>query len=187
MSTPRRFSAFNISKWLGENRHLLKPPVGNKLLFDGEFKVMIVAGPNARTDYHIESGEEWFYQLEGNMTLRVVDDGDFYDVRIGAGDTFCLPANIPHSPQREAGSIGLVVERQRGHGEIDALQWYCQNKTCRNILFRKEFVCVDLGRDLAPIIEAYYGDVRKRTCKSCGFVEAPPHMDKNKVPVAVNN
>lgn len=156
---------------------MLKPPVGNKLLFDGEFKVMIVAGPNSRTDYHIESGEEWFYQLEGNMTLRVVDGSEFYDVRIGAGDTFCLPAGVPHSPQREAGSIGLVVERQRHDDETDVLQWYCQIEGCRNILFRKEFHCTDLGRDLGPIIEEYYGDVRKRTCSLCGFIESPPHAN----------
>ncbi|CDF36937.1 unnamed protein product [Chondrus crispus] len=87
-----RLQAFNIQKWLSANRHLLVPPVGNKLLFEGEFKVMLVAGPNARTDYHIEAGEEWFYQLEGDMVLKVVDDGALYDVPISAGETFCLPA-----------------------------------------------------------------------------------------------
>jgi 3-hydroxyanthranilate 3,4-dioxygenase len=170
----KRLAAFNIGAWLAENRHLLKPPVGNKLLYSGEFKVMIVAGPNSRTDYHVESGEEWFYMLEGNMVLRVAPDGDFYDVPLGPGDTFCLPAGVPHSPQRAGGSIGIVVERERREGEMDALQWYCQNKTCRNILYRKEFFCVDLGKDLAPIISDYYTDGTKRACSECGFVEIPP-------------
>jgi len=76
-------------------------------------QVMIVAGPNSRTDYHMEAGEEWFYQLEGGMTLKVDDGGDFYDIRIEEGDTFCLGPNIPHSPQRDPGSIGIVLERER--------------------------------------------------------------------------
>lgn len=171
---PRRLAAFNIPAWLAENRHLLVPPVGNRLLYSGEFKVMVVAGPNARTDYHVEAGEEWFYQLEGAMTLRVVDGGAFYDVHLAAGDTFCLPAGVPHSPQRAPGSVGLVVERERRAGEVDALQWYCQREGCRELLYREEFECRDLGKDLAPIIARYYASVNKRTCGKCGFVETPP-------------
>ncbi|PXF48279.1 3-hydroxyanthranilate 3,4-dioxygenase [Gracilariopsis chorda] len=169
-----QLKAFNLQKWLGENRHLLKPPVGNKLIADGEFKVMVVAGPNARTDYHVEEGEEWFYQLEGEMVLRVVDKGQFYDIPISAGDVFCLPPKIPHSPQRKPQSIGLVVERERRPGEVDALQWYCQNESCRNLLYRKEFFCKSLVDDLPPIISDYYGDEDKRTCHKCGFIEGPP-------------
>lgn len=169
-----RLKSFNIPRWLTENRHLLKPPVGNKLLYSGEFKVMVVAGPNTRTDYHIEAGEEWFYQMEGSMVLRVVHGGDFYDVPLDAGDTFCLPPGVPHSPQRSAGSIGLVIERERRDGELDVLQWYCQNEQCRNILFRAQFVCKDLVKDLPPIIEEYYADDEKRTCAACGFVEPRP-------------
>lgn len=169
-----RLQSFNIQKWLSDNRHLLKPPVGNKLLFNGEFKVMIVAGPNARTDYHVEAGEEWFYQLEGDMVLKVVEDGEFYDVPLSAGETFCLPAGIPHSPQRMPESIGIVVERERREGEVDSLQWYCRNEECREVLFRKEFFCKDLAEDLQPIIKEYYDDINKRTCGKCGFVETPP-------------
>lgn len=171
-----RLQGFNIKKWLAENRHLLKPPVGNKLLFSGEFKVMVVAGPNSRTDYHVEAGEEWFYQLEGDMVLKVVHNNEFYDVPLSAGETFCLPAGIPHSPQRMPDSIGIVVERERREGEIDALQWYCQDIKCRELMFRKEFFCKDLVKDLPPIIADYYGDEFKRTCRACGFVETPPTM-----------
>lgn len=135
---------------------------------------MIAAGPNARTDYHVEAGEEWFYQLEGEMVLKVVDDGEFYDIPIRQGDTFCLPAGIPHSPQRMPGSIGIVVERARRKGEVDAMVWYCHREECRNVLHRKEFFCNDLVADLPPIIAEYYGDAELRTCGKCGFVEAPP-------------
>jgi 3-hydroxyanthranilate 3,4-dioxygenase len=170
-----RLAAFNLGTWLAENRDVLKPPVGNKLVYSGELKVMVVAGPNARTDYHVEAGEEWFYMLEGDMVLRVVGEGEFYDVALGAGDTFCLPAGVPHSPQRGAGSVGIVVERERREGEVDVLQWYCQNEACRNMLHRQEFKCVDLGSDLA-IIRDYFADESKRTCSKCGFVETPPEV-----------
>lgn len=173
-----RMQAFNIMKWLSENRHLMKPPVQNKLLFSGEFKVMLVAGPNSRTDYHVELGEEWFYQLEGAMVLKVVEDGEFHDVPINEGDTFCLPASIPHCPIRYPDSIGIVVERQRKPGELDALQWYCQNESCRKLMYRKQFFCADLEKDLPPIIHDYYSDVSKRTCSACGFVENPPNPTK---------
>lgn len=169
-----RLQAFNMQKWLAENRHLMKPPVGNKLLFDGEFKVMLVAGPNLRSDYHVECGEEWFYQLQGNMTLKVVDNGEFYDIPILEGETFCLPACIPHSPQRHPESIGVVIERRRNPGELDTLQWYCPNTSCRNLIFRQQFFCADLVKDLPPIIKAYYEDENKRTCSKCGSVESPP-------------
>lgn len=173
-----RLQAFNLAKWLSENRHLMKPPVGNKLLFDGEFKVMVVAGPNSRTDYHVESGEEWFFQLEGSMVLKVVDGDSFYDIPIAEGETFCLPPQIPHSPQRLPNSIGIVVERRRQQGELDALQWYCQVEECRKLLYRKEFQCNDLVKDLPPIIADYYGDGDKRTCTKCGFIEEPPAPPK---------
>src|SRR5205085_9807670 len=105
--------AFNLQKWIEENRHLLKPPVGNKCLYDGDFIVMIVGGPNQRTDYHWDEGPEFFYQLEGEMVLRVQEDGRPRDIPIKAGEVFYLPPRVPHSPQRMADSVGLVVERKR--------------------------------------------------------------------------
>jgi len=163
----RRLSAFNVQAWLKEHRHELVPPVGNKLLFDGEFKVMMVAGPNSRRDYHVEDGEEWFYQLVGDMTLKVVDGGEFYDVEISEGSTFCLPPRVPHSPQRSPGSIGIVVERQRREGELDTLRWYCEQ--CKSVLYQESFYCSDLVEDLPPIIQRYKSDRSKRACKSCGW------------------
>ena len=109
-----RLQAFNFKKWIDENEHLLKPPVGNKKVFeDGDMTVQVVGGPNERADYHDDPVEEFFYQLKGNMVLKVGDNGNFYDVPIREGEVFLLPPHVRHSPQRPAGSIGLVVEPKR--------------------------------------------------------------------------
>src|SRR5262245_48118045 len=122
----RRLQAFNFQSWIKENQHLLKPPVGNKKVFeDGEMTVQVVGGPNERTDYHDDPVEEFFYQLKGDMLLKVVDDGNFYDVPIREGEVFLLPAHVRHCPQRpQEGSVGLVVEAARPD-ELDAFEWYC--------------------------------------------------------------
>ena len=91
---------FNLQAWIDEHRHELKPPVGNKCIYDGDFIVMVVGGPNARTDYHYDEGPEWFYQLEGEMVLRIQEDGAPRDITIRAGENFLLPPRVPHSPQR---------------------------------------------------------------------------------------
>ena len=113
---------FHLGRWIDANRHLLKPPVGNYRLFrDGEFIIMLVGGPNARKDFHVDPGEEFFFQLEGDMLLRTVQQGRLVDVPIGEGEVLLLPPNVPHSPQRRAGTVGLVIERERRPGELDAL------------------------------------------------------------------
>ena len=93
---------FNLQKWIDENRDLLKPPVSNKNLYKeaGDFIVMVVAGPNARKDYHYNEGEELFYQIEGDIIVRVQENGQAKDVIIKEGEMFLLPANTPHSPAR---------------------------------------------------------------------------------------
>src|SRR5512137_1330990 len=120
-------AAFNFRQWIDANRAQLKPPVGNKRVFrDGDFIIMVVGGPNARKDYHVDPGEEFFYQLEGNMLLKTMQEGRAVDLPIRAGEILLLPANVPHSPQRPAGSVGLVIERARRPGEQDGFQWYCE-------------------------------------------------------------
>src|SRR5262245_51247890 len=110
----------NFKAWIDEHRHLLKPPVGNKMVYeDSEFIIMVVGGPNARKDYHFDEGEEFFYQLEGDITVKVVEDGKPRDVRIREGEIFLLPARVPHSPQRPANTVGLVIERKRETEELD--------------------------------------------------------------------
>ena len=115
---------FNLNQWITDNRHLLKPPVGNKNVYvdSGDFIVMIVAGPNARKDYHYNETEELFYQLEGNITVMIQEDGQRKEMQLQAGDMYLHPAKVPHSPVRSENSIGLVIERKRaGKGFTDGL------------------------------------------------------------------
>ena len=136
-----RLSAFNFQTWLDEHSHLLKPPVGNKQIWeDADLMVTVVGGPNKRTDYHDDPVEEFFYQLKGDMVLKVFDGGEFYDVPIREGDIFFLPAHVRHSPQRPVeGSIGLVVEPKRPDGKKDAFEWYCFE--CGSLVHRVEVRC----------------------------------------------
>ena len=106
---------FNLTAWIEENRDLLKPPVGNKNLYveSGDYIVMIVAGPNARKDYHYNETEELFFQIEGDILVKTQQDGKVVDIPVKEGEMFLSPAKIPHSPVRSEGSIGLVIERKR--------------------------------------------------------------------------
>src|SRR6201997_2627374 len=115
--------AFNFRQWIDANRAQLKPPVGNKRVFrDGDFIIMVVGGPNSRKDFHVDPGEEFFYQLEGDMLLKTVQDGKIVDGPIRAGEILLLPSNVPHSPRRFANTIGLVIERERRPDEQDGFQ-----------------------------------------------------------------
>jgi len=165
--TAGRLHAFNFQRWIAQNQHLLQPPVSNKKVFeDGEMTVQVVGGPNERTDYHVDPVEEFFYQLKGDMVLKVVDDGGFYDVPIREGEVFLLPARVPHSPQRpQPGSIGLVVEAARPHAR-DGFEWYCFD--CGALVHRIEVPVTHVVRDLPPLYEAFFQDTAARTCKKCG-------------------
>ncbi|KAH3668994.1 hypothetical protein OGAPHI_002749 [Ogataea philodendri] len=156
----------DIHKWIAENQHLLQPPVNNYCLHRGGFTVMIVGGPNERTDYHINQTPEWFYMYKGDMLLKVVDDGEFKDIPIKEGESFLLPPNTPHNPVRFAKTIGLVLEQDRPKGVNDKMRWYCSN--CREICHEVEFYCVDLGTQVKEAILAFDKDIDSRTCKSCG-------------------
>lgn len=162
---------FNLKKWIDENRDLLKPPVGNKNLYpEGtDFIVMVVGGPNARKDYHYNETEELFYQLEGNITVKVQIDDKAHEVHIHAGDMFLLPAKTPHSPIRSEGSVGLVVERVRiGTDYKDGLLWFCDN--CNHKLHETYFPLEDIEKDFLPRFKEFYESVEKRTCDKCGTV-----------------
>src|SRR5690348_5574154 len=163
---------FNLQRWIDEHRHLLKPPVGNKCIVDGDFIIMIVGGPNSRTDYHWDEGPEFFYQLEGEMVLRAQDDGQRRDLPIRAGEIFYLPPRTPHSPQRMPDSIGLVIERRRLPHEKDGLLWFCEK--CNHKLYEEYFVLGSIEEDFPPVFARYYGSLEARTCKHCGHVDQPP-------------
>ena len=130
---------FNIKKWIDENRHLLKPPVGNQQIFKAseDYIVMVVGGPNARKDYHFEDGEELFYQLEGDITVKIQEDGKPVDIHVKEGEMFLLPPHIYHSPQRSPNTIGLVVERVRKEPEQDSCVWFCEK--CNNKMHEETF------------------------------------------------
>lgn len=168
----------NLQAWIEEHRHLLKPPVGNKVVFDGDFIVMVVGGPNVRTDYHLDEGAEWFYQLEGEMVLRIQEQagggpGAVRDIPIRAGETFLLPPRVPHSPQRMADSVGLVIERKRLPHEKDGLLWFCER--CNTKLYEEFFHLQDIEADFPPVFDRFYASREHRTCKTCGHLNpAPP-------------
>jgi 3-hydroxyanthranilate 3,4-dioxygenase len=165
-------SALPLARWIDEHRELLKPPVGNKCIVDGDFIVMIVGGPNERTDWHVEEGPEFFYQIEGEMVLRLMEDGRPRDVPIRAGEMYYLPPGIPHSPQRMAGSVGLVIERKRRPGELDALEWYCP--ACHHRIYAERFELKDIETQFPAVFERFYRSLAHRTCPKCGTVHPAP-------------
>ncbi|OJW77312.1 MAG: 3-hydroxyanthranilate 3,4-dioxygenase [Bacteroidetes bacterium 46-16] len=169
---------FNLAQWIDEHRHLLKPPVGNQCVYKdaGDFIVMVVGGPNSRKDFHYNHTEELFYQLEGDVTVRIQEDGKIVDIPIKQGDMFLLPAGVPHSPQRGPNTVGLVIEKVRGGDEKDAFMWFCEN--CGNKLYEEWLNVNDIVSQLPPVMEAFYADEQKRTCSKCGTVMEPPKAIK---------
>ncbi len=161
---------FNLQHWIEENRDLLKPPVGNKNLYteSGDYIVMIVGGPNARKDYHYNETEELFFQLEGEITVRIQEEGQAVDVHIGPGDLYLHPAKVPHSPIRPEGSVGLVIECKRNQGEQDGLLWFCDK--CNNKLHETYFPLTNIENDFLPRFKAFYSSLDLRTCKRCQHV-----------------
>jgi 3-hydroxyanthranilate 3,4-dioxygenase len=161
--------ALDFEAWLAEHGPNLKPPVGNKEVFPGreDFIVMVVGGPNQRTDFHVDPYEEVFYQLKGTMHVDVQTPEGRSSVEIGPGQMWVLPRNMPHSPQRpEAGSIGLVFEKPRERGVLEHFQWYCLE--CNHCIHDVELQVTDIVTDLPPVFEAFYGDEQARTCGNCG-------------------
>lgn len=161
---------FNLTKWIEENRDLLKPPVGNKNLYidSGDYIVMIVAGPNARKDYHYNETEELFYQIEGDIVVKTQQNGEMIEVPIKEGEMFLLPAQIPHSPVRSANSIGLVIERKREPHHKDGLMWYSEKENA--LLFEEYFQLNDIEKDFLPIFKKFYSNKELRTCPISGEI-----------------
>jgi 3-hydroxyanthranilate 3,4-dioxygenase len=168
---------FSFKKWIDENRKDLKPPVGNKQVYeDGDFIIMAVGGPNSRKDYHDDPGEEFFYQVEGDMVLRVMENGRPRDIPINEGEMFLLPAHVHHSPQRLANTVGLVVERKRAEGELDGFLWYCDK--CHTKLHEEFLPLKNIVKDLPPLFDRFWNNEGARTCKKCGHVMPLPENRK---------
>lgn len=162
----------NFKKWIEENREFLKPPVGNKAIYNEDFIVMIVGGPNNRKDYHYNQTPEFFYQVEGDMVLKIMNDGVPQDIEIKEGEVYYLPPNIPHSPQRKANTVGLVIEQKREVGMDDGLYWYCEN--CNHNIHKAPFTLVNIEKDMPVLFNDFYSNETLRTCKVCSTVMQPP-------------
>jgi 3-hydroxyanthranilate 3,4-dioxygenase len=160
-----QLAPLNLHAWIQEHRHLLKPPVGNAAIWNSNFLVMIVGGPNERSDYHVNPGEELFYQIEGDIVLGVIEDGKPRDIPIKKGEIFLLPGKVPHSPRRPANTVGLVVEQPKAFTEAHHLRWYCRG--CGAIVFDTEFQPADVGKQIKAIIERFKADEGLRSCKTC--------------------
>ncbi|XP_072121117.1 3-hydroxyanthranilate 3,4-dioxygenase-like isoform X1 [Mobula birostris] len=170
---------YNVDTWIEANKPHFSPPVCSELMHFGQLLVMFVGGPNERKDYHIEEGEELFYQWKGDMCLKILEKGKHKDVHIREGEMFLLPARIPHSPQRQANTVGLVFERTRLKTELDALRYYVENST--DVLFEKWFYCKDLGTQLPPIMREFFNSEEYRTGR--------PNPDnlRKELPFCINN
>ena len=168
------FRPLNFKKWIDENRHLLKPPIGNQVVYqpNQDFIVMVVGGPNSRKDYHFNETEEFYYQLEGDIVVKIIEDGKMVDIPIKEGEIFLLPGKVPHSPQRGPNTIGLVMEVQRRPGMKDGLMWFCEH--CDTMLHEQYFDLENIVVQLAEATTAFYENTDLRTCKKCGHVMEPP-------------
>ena len=166
-------TAFNLAAWIDEHRDRLKPPVCNQQVFEeDDFIVMIVGGPNSRKDYHVDEGPELFYQIEGHMVLQVIDDGERTNITISEGEMLLLPPGIPHSPQRFADTVGLVVERKRLEHELDGFMWFCES--CNNKLYEERVHVDDIVKQLPPVFDRFYRSKKHRRCDKCGTVMPRP-------------
>jgi len=168
-----RPSVIDFQRWIDENRDQLKPPVSNKVIYPGgDFIVMVVGGPNSRKDYHYNEGPEFFHQIEGEMVLKTMSADGVVDIPIKAGEIYLLPSHVPHSPQRAANSVGLVIEQKRRPEERDGLMWFCE--ACDNKLYEEFFSLKNVETDFPPIFDRFYGSLEHRTCDACGAVMEPP-------------
>ncbi|MTI30171.1 3-hydroxyanthranilate 3,4-dioxygenase [Cytophagales bacterium RKSG123] len=165
---------FNFNQWINEHRHLLKPPVGNQQVYVGneDFIVMVVGGPNARKDYHYNETEELFLQLEGDIVLKIIENGEAVDIPIKEGDMFLLPPKIPHSPQRPANTVGLVLEVYRKEGQKDGFMWFCEN--CNHKLYEEYLELTDIVKQLPPIMNHFFSSEELRQCEKCGTTMEKP-------------
>lgn len=172
----KSLTAFNLGAWIDKHRDQLQPPVCNQQVFEeNDFIVMIVGGPNSRKDYHVDEGPELFYQIEGHMVLQVIDEGARKDIPIGEGEMLLLPPRVPHSPQRFADTVGLVVERKRLDHELDGFMWFCDH--CNKKLYEETVYVDDIVDQLPPIFDRFYNSEQNRRCDECGTVMPKPGGD----------
>jgi 3-hydroxyanthranilate 3,4-dioxygenase len=170
--------AINLKEWIEKNRDSFRPPVGNKYLYQGrDFFVMVIAGPNARNDFHVVDSEEYFYQLKGDIKVRIRGGDKIIDHIVREGETFFIPPNVPHCPMRPPNTLGVVVERTRPPGELEHIVFYCEG--CGALVEDIEFDCKDIVEHFRDTMEAFWKDDARRICKKCGKrVEKPKPLER---------
>jgi 3-hydroxyanthranilate 3,4-dioxygenase len=162
--------AFNLWAWVDEHRRAFEPPVGNKVIWeDSQFTAMIIRGPNARRDFHVDPSDEIFYMLKGDMVLEYLEDGVRRERRICEGELLLVPALTPHSPHRPPDTWGLVVEVKRRPDQTESLLWLCE--CCDAKLHEVTMHVADIEKELKAALEAFDASVRLRTCRRCGHVQ----------------
>lgn len=163
---------FHLQQWIEDNRELLKPPIGNKNLYQeaGDFIVMVVGGPNARKDYHYNETEELFYQIKGDITVCIQEDGKRIAIPIREGEMFLLPGKVPHSPVRPADTVGLVIERKREPHHRDGLMWFSETANVK--LYEEYFHLTNIEKDFFPVMRRFYASEKLRTCPQTGEIMA---------------
>ena len=158
---------FNLQQWIDENR-------GNwgqrRVIWeDSDFIAFVTRGPNRRKDFHINPGDEIFYQLEGELNLNYLGKERKAELALlKAGDLFLLPANVPHSPRRADGSWTLVVERTRQSKEQDRFIWICEE--CGNTLHETTVRFNEPSDAVATATAAMKADPKLATCSRCNAV-----------------
>ncbi|AXF56964.1 3-hydroxyanthranilate 3,4-dioxygenase [Salicibibacter kimchii] len=165
--------AFDIQQLIEDNKHLLKPPVNNMVLWeDSEFIAMLLGGPNKRRDFHIDPSDEFFYQIKGSCFVECINENQEREVvEVKEGEMFMLPADVPHSPHRIADSYGIVLERKRGEGELESFVWFCDK--CNHEMHRATVQLTDIGTQVKEAIEKFNADEELKTCDNCGHKMAP--------------
>lgn len=178
----------NFKQWIEDNRPNLKPPVSNETIYKGNdnFIVMVSGGPNTRKDFHYNESEELFYQVEGDINVKIIDEGEFKDVPIKEGEMFLLPPKVPHRPERPDNTVGLIIEKIREPGEKDGFQYYCDN--CGYKLYEEYFFLEDIVKQFPIVMNNFYSSEENRTCNNCDHVmELPPNWEENFEKVKQNN
>jgi 3-hydroxyanthranilate 3,4-dioxygenase len=165
----------DLWRWIEENRESFEPPVGNRVIWeDSQFIAMVIRGPNARRDFHVDPSDEIFFMLRGDMVLEYIEAGQRREQVVREGEIMLVPALTPHAPHRPAGTWGLVVEIKRQPHETESLRWFCDR--CDALVHEVVMHVADIERELRSAIERFDASVGLRTCTACGYVqpEKPP-------------
>jgi 3-hydroxyanthranilate 3,4-dioxygenase len=164
------FSSTDLKRWVEENKYLFQPPykTNRVLAHYRDFIVLILHGPNLRLDFHIEPGEELFYQIHGDIEVHLKPDNERRQlVKIREGEIFLCPGGVAHSPRRGEGTWGLVIERKRKQGENEEFVWFCEK--CDEKVLSQTMIPGDVVSQVTKVYETFNADPAQRTCKTCGY------------------